>query len=57
MYESIIVRGLLLAIGLAGVWVGRPDAAARRMDASHQTVLGIIFMCGMFAIIGAIFAK
>jgi hypothetical protein len=57
MYESIIVRGLLLAIGLVGVWVGRPDAAARRMDASHQTVLGIIFMCGMFAIIGAIFAK
>ena len=57
MYESIIVRGLLLVLGMAGVWVGYPRSDFQELPPDWQTVAGIVFMCGLFAIIAAIFAK
>lgn len=56
MYESIIIRSVLLLVGSAGVWAGWP---IRRVygDPIQGAVAGILFMCGMFAIIGAVFAK
>lgn len=57
MYESIMLRGVLLVVGLIGVWVGYPRSYVRAMDSNQQVAAGIVFMCGLFAIIGAIFAK
>lgn len=56
MYESIIVRGLLMVLGAFAVWAGWP---VRRIygDPVQGAIAGILFMCGMFAIIGAVFAK
>jgi hypothetical protein len=54
MYESIIIRCLLAALGVAGVWVGWPRKA---LNPAGQTIAGIVFMCGMFALIAAVFAK
>jgi hypothetical protein len=54
MYESIIIRCLLAALGVAGVWVGWPDDNVRR---DRQNIAAIVFMCGLFAIVTAIFAK
>lgn len=57
MYESIIIRGVLLVLGIAGVYVGYPRLWDRALSPERQTVSIIVFMCGMFAIIGAVFAK
>lgn len=57
MYESIIVRGLLMVLGAFAVWAGCPVRRIQILDPGQQVVMGIVFMCGMFAIIGAVFAK
>lgn len=56
MYESIIIRGVLLVLGVAGVWWGWPRKVLA-LDPDAQIVAGLIFACGMFAIIGTVFAK
>jgi hypothetical protein len=57
MYESIIIRCLLAGIGCVALWAGWPDKSVRAMNPTQQAALGIVFMCGMFAIIAAVFSK
>lgn len=57
MYESIMLRGVLLVVGIVALWAGWPDRSVVSMNPTQQTALGIVFMCGLFAIIAAIFAK